>query len=178
MLSVTAVDSCRDGYLTIFACGPRPTTSNINYEVGRTTAGMAITAMTNRTVCVYAATATDVVVDVIGAFTNDGQPFHPMTPTRWVDTRGGTQITQPVGVQGTGGELQVPVRGQGGVPAGATAVWINLTVADPTAPTVLLAYPGPCGSAPLASTVNAGYALPRRRRSSASALMARSASAR
>ena len=44
---------------------------------------------------------------------------------------------------------------QGGVPQDATAVWLNLTVADPTLPTVLAAYPGPCGAPPLSSNVNA-----------------------
>lgn len=48
----------------------------------------------------------------------------------------------------------IQVRGVGGVPATATAVWINLTIADPATPAVLLAYPGPCASPPLASTVN------------------------
>jgi hypothetical protein len=47
------------------------------------------------------------------------------------------------------------MRGQGGIPADATAVWLNLTIADPTAPTVLTAYPGPCDSPPLSSNVNA-----------------------
>ena len=47
------------------------------------------------------------------------------------------------------------MRGHGGVPQDATAVWLNLTVADPTTPTVLTAYPGPCGTAPLSSNVNA-----------------------
>jgi hypothetical protein len=34
-------------------------------------------------------------------------------------------------------------------------VWLNLTVADPTSSTVLTAYPGPCGTPPLSSNVNA-----------------------
>jgi hypothetical protein len=49
----------------------------------------------------------------------------------------------------------VQIAGVAGVPVGATAAWINLTVADPTLPTVLTAYPGPCSVAPTASTVNA-----------------------
>jgi hypothetical protein len=40
VLSVTATASCQPGYLTVFACGARPPTSNIDYQVGRTTAGM------------------------------------------------------------------------------------------------------------------------------------------
>lgn len=156
VLSVTATDACLDGFLTVFACGARPPTSNINYEVGRTTAGMAISALTNRTVCVYALTATDVVVDLVGAFAPNGSAFHPLTPTRWVDTRGGAvAVPQLTGTKATGAQIEVPIRGVGGIPSGATGVWLNLTAVEPTGPTVLLAYPGPCGTAPLASTVNA-----------------------
>ncbi|MBI5089848.1 MAG: hypothetical protein HZB15_13580, partial [Actinobacteria bacterium] len=159
VLSVTAVDSCLPGFLTVFACGGRPPTSNVNYEVGRTTAGMVITPMTDGEVCVFASSATDVVVDVMGAFTPGGSRFHPIAPTRWVDTRGATSqsVLSPeiTGTRIAPAETQVMLRGVGGVPSGATAVWLNLTVADPSAATVLSAYPGPCGTAPLSSNVNA-----------------------
>lgn len=156
VLSVTAVDSCRAGYLTVFACGARPPTSTMNFEVSRTTAGMAITELTDRTACVFASSATDLVVDVIGAFSPSGQAFHPMTPTRWVDTRGGAAVkSELIGERSTSAETEVAVAGAGGVPANATAVWINLTIADPSGSTVLLASPGPCTAAPTASTVNA-----------------------
>jgi hypothetical protein len=154
--SVTAVDSCLPGYLTVFACGGRPPTSNINYELGRTTAGMAITPLTDGTACIFASTATDLVVDVMGAFTPGGARFHPLAPTRWIDTRGATvQLPAITGARVAPTQTQLMVRGQGGVPADATAVWLNLTAADPTLPTVLAAYPGPCGSGPLSSNVNA-----------------------
>ena len=167
VLSVTAVDSCLPGFLTVFRCGPRPATSNINYEVGRTTAGLAITPMTDGKACVFASAATDIVVDLLGAFTPDGDRFHPMAPTRWIDTRGAAvQLPLIEGARVAPSETQLAVRGQGGIPASATAVWLNLTIADPTAPTVLAAYPGPCGSPPLSSNVNA-----RPLRSTASAVL-------
>jgi hypothetical protein len=167
VLSVTAVDSCAPGYLTVFDCGARPPTSNINFEVGRTTAGMAIASTPSGRACVFASAATDIVVDVMGAFTPDGERFHPLTPTRWIDTRGAAvQSPETTGVRTAPTETQLHLRGQGGVPANATAVWLNLTVADPTAATVLTAYPGPCGSAPLSSNVNA-----RAQRSMASAVL-------
>lgn len=156
VLSVTATGNCVAGYLTVFACGARPPTSNINYEIGRTTAGVAITPMTDGRVCIFSSSATDVIVDVMGAFTPQGDRFHPMAPTRWIDTRGGTvQIEQITGVRAAPMQTQLSIRGHGGIPAVATAVWMNLTVADPTAPTVLTAYPGPCGTPPLSSNVNA-----------------------
>lgn len=172
VVSVTATASCYAGFLTVFGCGPRPPTSNLNYEVARTTAGVAITPITpgqssQRNMCVFASAATDVVVDVMGAFTPDGDRFHPMSPTRWIDTRGGTvQLMQITGARVAPTQTQIAIRGQGGIPADATGVWINLTVADPTAPTVLTAYPGPCGAAPLSSNVNA-----RTQRSTASSVL-------
>ena len=99
--SVTATSGCVAGYLTVFACGARPPTSNINYEVGRTTAGVAITPLTSGKVCIFSSAATDVVVDVMGAFTPGGDRFHPLTPTRWIDTRGvsSVQLTQVSGLR-------------------------------------------------------------------------------
>ena len=167
VLSVTATGSCVAGYLTVFACGARPPTSNLNYEVGRTTAGLAITPMANGRVCVFASNATDVIVDVMGAFTPNGDRFHPMTPTRWIDTRGGTvQLGEITGARAAPTQTQLMMRGQGAIPADATAVWLNLTVADPTSSTVLTAYPGPCGTPPLSSNVNA-----RPQRSTASSVL-------
>jgi hypothetical protein len=167
VLSVTATGSCVPGFLTVFACGARPPTSNINYEVGRTTAGLVITPMTDGKACIFASNPTDVIVDVMGAFTPDGDRFHPMSPTRWIDTRGGaSQLPAITGARGAKQQTQVQMRGQGGVPQDATAVWLNLTVADPTSPTVLTAYPGPCGTPPLSSNVNA-----RALRSTASAVL-------
>jgi hypothetical protein len=156
VLSVTATAGCIAGYLTVFACGAQPPTSNLNYEVGRTTAGLAITSLTDGKACIFASSSTDVIVDVMGAFTPDGNRFHPMTPTRWIDTRGGGgQLAQVSGARAAPTQTQLAMRGQGGIPANATGVWLNLTVADPTAATVLTAYPGPCGTPPLSSNVNA-----------------------
>ena len=88
VLSVTATGSCVPGYLTVFDCGELPPTSNVNYEVGRTTAGVVIASITDGKACIFASNPTDVVVDVMGAFTPTGDRFHPMSPTRWIDTRG------------------------------------------------------------------------------------------
>lgn len=167
VLSVTATASCVAGYLTVFACGARPPTSNLNYEAGRTTAGLAITPLANGRACIFASNANDVIVDVMGAFTPDGDRFHPMTPTRWIDTRGAAaQLGEITGIRAAPAQTQLMMRGQGGIPADATAVWLNLTVADPTSATVLTAYPGPCGTPPLSSNVNA-----RPQRSTASSVL-------
>lgn len=92
VVNVTAVTPCSRGYITVFACGTRPDTSNVNYAAWRTTAGLAITPHTDGTICVYSSDATHLIVDLVGAFVPSGALFHPMQPTRWVDTRGNPAV--------------------------------------------------------------------------------------
>ena len=154
-VSVTAVDPCSDGFLTVYDCDVRPNTSNVNFAAGRTTAGMAITMLTDRRLCVFSSARTDLIVDITGEFTPSGDSFFPMTPTRWVDTRGNPAVLSlPTGVRAAGTHTEVVLAGSGGIPADATAVWLNLTGVNATGMTFLTAYPGPCGTAPLASNVN------------------------
>lgn len=154
-LSVTAVDPCAGGYLTVFDCDVRPGTSNLNYVAGRTTAGLAITHQTDRTVCVYSSAATDLIVDVTGVFATTGSVFHTLSPTRWVDTRGNAAVLGTItGVRAAGSDTEVQLAGTGDVPANATAVWLNVTGVSAQGTTYLTVYPGPCGSAPLSSNVN------------------------
>ena len=167
VLTVTAVDSCADGYLVVHECGGRPPTSNVNYVVGRNTAGVAFAPLVDGAFCVYAYTSTDVVIDVTGSFTPGGADFHSMTPTRLVDSRSGPAVlTGVVGEKTAPAETEIAVAGVAGIPANATAAWLNLTIADPTADTVLGAYPGPCGASRGTSSVNARTA-----RSAASAVL-------
>lgn len=156
-LTVTAVDPCAPGFLTVYDCGARPETSNVNYVVGRDTAGLVFVPPDEHgDVCIHTYATTDVVVDVIGSFGGGGTRFSPVGPTRWVDTRNGDALLAGIrGVRTAGQDTTVQIAGQGGVPTDAGAAWINLTIADPTAATVLAAYPGPCSTAPTASTVNA-----------------------
>ncbi len=68
-LNVVAVQAETGGFLTIDPCGdPRPTTSSLNYDQGQT-ANLVVTALTvGAEFCVYASTAVDVVIDVVGSF--------------------------------------------------------------------------------------------------------------
>ncbi len=79
--------------------------------------------------------------------------FEPVTPARVFDTRSGTGTAAvPLAA---GCAVPVAITGVGGVPAGATAVAVNITATAARAPGFLTAYP--CGAAqPLASTVNYG----------------------
>jgi len=154
ILNVTAVNPCSGGYLVIFACGTQPGTSNVNYIGSRTTAGMAITMMTDRTICVFSSAMADLVVDLVGAFVPDGELFHAVGPARWIDTRGSPAQLPTIGRFTAESQINVPVAGVGGVPVDATAVWINLTATNSPTEAVLQAYPGPCGTPPNTSVVN------------------------
>jgi LPXTG-site transpeptidase (sortase) family protein len=75
--------------------------------------------------------------------------FTPVPPARLVDTRKGLGATTP----GDNGTITVQVTGQAGIPADATAVVLNVTATETTAPGFVTAYPA--GQAlPLASNLN------------------------
>ena len=154
VLNVTAVNPCTGGYLTVFACGTRPNTSNANFEAGRTTAALAMTLLTNSAFCIYSFSKVDLIVDLIGAFAPQGALFHSLGPVRWVDTRGGAAVFAASGPLTTGMGINVPIADVGGIPADATGIWINLTATGSPVDTVWQAYPGPCGQSPTSSTVN------------------------
>jgi hypothetical protein len=82
--------------------------------------------------------------------------YHPLPPSRILDTRVGIQGIQ--GKLGPGGTVDVPVTNIGGVPAqssGVTAVVLNVTVTEPSAASYLTVYPTGV-SRPTASNVNFG----------------------
>ena len=86
--------------------------------------------------------------------------YHPLTPARILDTRVGTGA--PAGRVGPASFLHLQITGQGGVPAaGVSAVVLNITAVEPSAPSFLTAWP--TGEArPLASNLNytAGQVVP------------------
>lgn len=73
--------------------------------------------------------------------------FVALPPTRAYDSR------TAEGAVAAGAEVCVPIAGKGQVPTDATAVVLNLTAADATAPGYLTAYPGGF-ERPVASNVN------------------------
>src|SRR5207237_22129 len=99
--------------------------------------------------------STAVVADVMGWYSDGpgtGAGYTPLTPARILDTRDGTGgFSSPLG---PGGSLDLTVTGVGGVPAsGVTAVVLNVTVTDTSAPSFLTVWP--TGQPrPLASNLN------------------------
>ncbi|MBI5090401.1 MAG: hypothetical protein HZB15_16510, partial [Actinobacteria bacterium] len=98
--------------------------------------------------CLYANVATDVVVDVNGYYGPDGDArFSPITPVRLLDTReSGNRLS-------AGQQIELPVAGVAGIPAGVRAVTLNVTSVDPSRDGFVTVYP--CnGERPTVSNLN------------------------
>ena len=80
-------------------------------------------------------------------------PYFPVAPARICDTRASNSTECAGKALSAGGTLKVQVTGEGGVPAGATAVVANVTVTGATAQSFLTAYPDGT-TRPLASNLN------------------------
>ncbi|MFF9050864.1 hypothetical protein ACF09Z_06835 [Streptomyces erythrochromogenes] len=92
-------------------------------------------------------------------FVTSGSEFTPQAPTRLLDTRDGTG-TKAGKVAGRG-TTRVQVAGNSGIPAGATAVVLNVTVTNTTDGGHVAVYPGK-GARPDTSNLNytAGQSVP------------------
>lgn len=95
----------------------------------------------------------EAVVGVVGiASPPPEQLFNPVTPSRQFDTRDGTGGV-PVGKLAGGDVLAFTVTGVNGIPAGAAAVALNVTVDDPSGAGWISVYP--CATPPaIASSLN------------------------
>ena len=65
--NITAVGGDVPGYLTVWPCGPRPNTSTVNFVSGSAVAnGAQVPVSADGSICVYANTNVQVIVDVNG----------------------------------------------------------------------------------------------------------------
>jgi hypothetical protein len=136
--NLTAVAPTQDTWLVAYPSGAsRPAMSSLNVSRAQTNSNQVVVAPgTSGLVSVYNFSgAVDVVVDVVGWFPAGGV-FTPSNGQRVVDTRAnGAPLAN-------GGSLSVPVAGNAGVPAtGVTAVAVNVTAVDGSAPGWLAAWP-------------------------------------
>lgn len=158
VLNVTAVDTRAAGYLTVFPCGSaRPNASSVNFDAGQVVPNAVVTKLgPSGSVCLFAQSSTDVIVDVNGWF-GAGQTYSPLEPARLLETRPGLQTIdgqfQGIGARTGGTTLELVATGRGGVPADAAAVVLNVTAVGAQADGFLTLHP--CGSAlPNASNLN------------------------
>jgi Cysteine-rich secretory protein family len=157
-LNVTGVVPSADSYITVFPCGAMPPTSSLNPAAGKVTPNLVMAQVSPAgTVCFFASTDIDLVVDVVGyASPNATNKFTPSAPFRFTDTRDGYRTEVNAGQAGTrlaaGQTLVVQIAGVRGVPANAKAISANLTVVDATNSGYITAFP--CGELPSTSNVN------------------------
>jgi hypothetical protein len=168
VVNLAVTNTTANGYFTAYPHGiNRPTVSNLNFTAGQTIAVLAqveVGAFGQIDLYNFAGNA-DLVVDVAGYFAPPSGAaglYNPLPPARILDTRPSTKVGLPT----TFGPNQVQtlqVTGAGGVPAGASAVVLNVTVGGPTASSYLTLWPSDA-SRPLASNLNfvAGQVIPNR----------------
>jgi hypothetical protein len=155
-LNVTVTDPSDNGFVTVYPCGDRPLSSNVNFGAGQTVPNAVIAPLgADSMLCFFASADTHLIADINGYF-SASTTFEPLSPARIFDTRASEPDgAVPVTKQRYGGDklLTVRIAGAAGVPAtGVGAVSLNVTVTNPTGPGFVTVYP--CGQRPLASSVN------------------------
>ena len=128
VVNVTVTQPQGSGFATAFPTGVAlPTASNLNYVAGTTRANLAVVKVgAGGQISLNAAeTSAHLIVDVMGSFGPYGGWVEAIDPVRLVDTRNST------GPMVVDAPQVIPVRGQAGVPANATAVILNVTAGNP-----------------------------------------------
>ncbi len=162
VLNVTATNPTAPTYVTAYPAGTtQPTVSNLNINAaGDTVANLAVVALGgDRSVDLFnSAGSVDLVADLAGWFSASGTDrFVAASPSRVLDTRDGVGGATTVAAGGT-----VTLDLSGRLPADATAVVLNVTATNPTAPGYVTVFPAG-RERPLASNLNiirAGQTVP------------------
>ncbi|GAA2131818.1 hypothetical protein GCM10009760_06000 [Kitasatospora kazusensis] len=139
-LNVTVTDPTAPGFLTVYPHGrPLPTASNLNWTAGTTIANLVTVPVVDGKVSFYAggpAGSVNVVADLAGYYGSKGSVFTSAGPTRLLDTRGATKLSQG------GDTVDLQVAGVKGIPAqGVTAVTLNVTAVKPDSGGFLTVFP-------------------------------------
>ncbi|NMM25399.1 MAG: hypothetical protein HHJ11_18335 [Phycicoccus sp.] len=152
VLNVTVTAPTAPGFVTVYGDGSvLPTASSLNFVAGQTIPNMVLVKLgPGGTVTFYNAAGTvNVIADLVGYYQpGTGAGFTGTAPARVLDTRSG--LGAPKAKLGAGRTLTLTVPG---LPAGATAVALNVTVTGPTAASYLSVYPGGT-TRPTASSLN------------------------
>jgi hypothetical protein len=159
VLNVTSVAPATPGYVAVYACDTgQPVVSSLNPAPGVDRPNLVITPVAaDGTVCLFASTDVDLIVDITGYISASGtMSFTTTSPFRLTDTRDGTH---PEMNSGTGGNrmpknsvLTIAVAGKRGIAADAKAVSVNVTATDSFGSGYVTVWP--CGARPATSTVN------------------------
>lgn len=142
LINITVVAPTEDTYVTVYsAYADSPFVSNLNVRRGETRANLAVIPVDyfNRVQIRSAAGYTDMVIDTLGWFgvaqAPQGYRMSVVDPVRVLDTRElGPMMT-------ISAVRRVTFAGQRGVPAGADAVLVNITVLTGFDATFVTGYP-------------------------------------
>jgi hypothetical protein len=159
VLNVTVTQPTATSFVTAWPTGQsRPVVSNLNVVAGQTVPNLVVVKVgAGGRISLYnLAGTTHLIADVAGWFGADGVPggsgYTSLVPSRILDTRAG--VGAPAAAVGPGGLLELQVTGRGGAPAtGVSAVVLNVTVTQPTAPSFLTVWPSGL-PLPLVSNLN------------------------
>ncbi|SDT58957.1 hypothetical protein SAMN05216371_3017 [Streptomyces sp. TLI_053] len=163
-MNVTVTGPTENGHLRVYPHGAeRPDTSNLNWTAGRTLANQVTVPVKDGKVSFYnhSGGTVHVIADLAGHYGAKGDLFHPLSPSRLLDTRVGVGVPDWQAVPAFG-QVDLQVAGEGGAPPeGVTAVTMNVTVTDPTEDGHLRVYPHGTGL-PQSSSLNwtAGRTVP------------------
>ncbi|MEZ5142206.1 MAG: hypothetical protein R2726_06755 [Acidimicrobiales bacterium] len=157
--NVTVTGTTAESFLTVYPDGAtRPTASNLNWRAGVTIPNaVTVKVGANGKIRVFNNSGNvDVIIDVVGYFkTGAGDPFHPVDPKRFQDSR---PAPETVGAYTTpwptATTRTVAVTTANAVPAGAKAVLANVTVTGGTAESFLTVWNTGAASRPTASSLN------------------------
>ncbi|HVS05259.1 MAG TPA: choice-of-anchor D domain-containing protein [Candidatus Dormibacteraeota bacterium] len=173
VLNVTVTNTTRASYLTVFPTGiSRPTASSLNWTARQTVPNLVEVPLgSGGQVSFFNAYGnTDLILDLQGyvnpaAATPGGAGFfNPLPPLRVLDTRSAGVGVTAAGKVGAQGSIDVQLTGRGNVPvSGVSAVVLNVTVTNPSAPSYLTVFPTG-GAVPIVSNLNfsAGQTVPNR----------------
>ncbi|MEM9041531.1 MAG: hypothetical protein AAGD33_16685, partial [Actinomycetota bacterium] len=157
VVNTVAVRPAGEGFLTLFPCdGERPSTSSVNFGARPTDVNNALVKLSaDGDICVFSSRSTQIVMDVTAYSEGD----EALAPQRIAESRRGlsTDDGQQAGFGrvDAGSVTEVRVAGRGGVPSGAVAVAVNVTVVRPALAGFVTLFP--CDEAqPLASSLNFG----------------------
>jgi hypothetical protein len=130
VMNVTVTKPAKSGYLTVFpGTGTAPGTSNLNFSPGQTISNLVTVQVSGGKVSFRNTSGgtVQVVADLAGFYGAAGNGFQPQTPVRVLDTRNGTGAAKAA--VAAGGRVRLNLTGD--VPAGTTAVVLNVTVTGP-----------------------------------------------
>jgi streptogramin lyase len=154
IINLTVSGPTQATYLTAYPGGARPTASNLNVQAGAVQPNrVAVKLAGDGTVSIFLSDGNaDVIVDVNGWFGTSsggaGVLYHGVVPARIYDSRGAGQS-----MLGPDSTRAIQIRGEGGVPTGATAVVSNVAVTDSNIGSVMIIYPSDVAR-PTASDLN------------------------